>query len=93
MLNLEIDLRNNNVAKAVLAGDHYELLIDNGDIQAKLKFDFHIFDKLADDFRALCNEKTYQQLEDDVCYLEVDVEELEAEVECLREANEMLRRR
>lgn len=93
MLNLEIDLRNNNVVKAALAGDHYELLIDNGDVQAKLKFDFQTFDNLADDFRTLCNEKTYQELEDSVCYLEVDVKELEEEVECLKEANDILRRR
>ena len=80
LCNLEIDLRNSNVnqVKAILAGDHYEVAINGINVQANLKFDYETFDNLADDFRSLCNEKTYQELEN--------------ELECLREANEILRR-
>ena len=95
LCNLEIDLRNSNVnqIKAVLAGDHYEVAIDGGNVQANLKFDYETFDNLADDFRSLCNQKTYQELEEAYILMEAEKEELENELECLREANEILRGR
>ena len=95
MCNLEIDLRNSNVnqVKAVLSGDHYEVVINGINVQANLKFDFETFDNLADDFRSLCNEKTYQELEEAYILMEAEKEELENELECLREANEILRGR
>ena len=95
MCNLEIDLRNSNVnqVKAILAGDHYEVLINGINIQANLKFDFKTFDNLSDDFRSLCNEKTYAELEEAYILMQAEKEELENELECLREANEILRGR
>jgi hypothetical protein len=95
LCNLEIDLRNSNVnqVKAVLSGDHYEVVINGINVQANLKFDFETFDNLADDFRSLCNEKTYQELEEAYILMEAEKEELENELECLREANEILRGR
>ena len=95
MCNLEIDLRNSNVnqVKAILAGDHYEVLINGINVQANLKFDFETFDNLSDDFRSLCNEKTYQELEEAYILMQAEKEELENELECLREANEILRGR
>lgn len=93
-MDLEFDLRNSNVnqVKAVLAGDHYEVVIRGINVQAILKFDFETFDNLADDFRSLCNEKTYAELEEAYILMQAEKEELENELECLREANEILRR-
>ena len=53
LCNLEIDLRNSNVnqVKAILSGDHYEVAIDGGNVQANIKFDYETIDYLADDFR------------------------------------------
>ena len=95
MYNLEIDLRNSNVnqVKAILSGDHYEVAISSNNVQANLKFDFKTFDDLADTFRYLCNEKTYQELEEAYILMEAEKQELENELECLREANEILRGR
>ena len=94
-MDLEFDLRNSNVnqVKAVLVGDHYEVVIRGINVQANLKFDYETFDNLADDFRSLCNEKTYQELEEAYILMEAEKEELENELECLREANEILRRK
>ena len=95
MCNLEIDLRNSNVnqVKAILSGDHYEVAISSNNVQANLKFDFKTFDDLADDFRSLCNEKTYAELEEAYILMQAEKQELENELECLREANEILRGR
>ena len=95
LCNLEIDLRNSNVnqVKAILAGDHYEVAINGINVQANLKFDYETFDNLADDFRSLWIEKTYQELEEAYILMQAEKEELENELECLREANEILRRR
>ena len=57
------------------------------------KIDYETFDNLADDFRSLCNEKTYAELEEAYILMQAEKEELENELECLREANEILRGR
>lgn len=94
-MDLEFDLRNSNVnqVKAVLVGDHYEVVIRGVNVQANLKFDYETFDNLADDFRSLCNEKRYDELEEAYILMQAEKEELENELECLREANEILRGR
>ena len=94
-MDLEFDLRNSNVnqVKAVLAGDHYEAVIRGINVRANLKFDYEPFDGLADDFRSLCNEKRYDELEEAYILMQAEKEELENELECLREANEILRRK
>lgn len=93
MYGLEIDVRNSDVVTPELCGDHYELIIKSSELQAVLKFDFEQFDNLADDFRSLCNEKRYDELEEAYIFMQAEKEELENELECLREANEILRGR
>lgn len=89
---LELDLRDKKNITPILAGDHYEVKINEYGMNILLKLDFQVFDNLADDFRVLCDEKTYTELEEENIFLLAEKEELENEIECLRETNEMLRR-
>lgn len=91
-MKLELDLRNREKIIPKIASDHYELKIEDYDIDVVIKFDYHEFDQLADDFRNLSGEKTYSMLEEENIFLKAEKEELENEIEVLKETNEMLRR-
>lgn len=94
MVNIEVDTRSDCKVDIKYHGDCLILSTDEEGInKINIKFGLDNWEEIIESSREQLGEKTYKELEEAYLQMEAEKEELENELECLREANEILRRR
>lgn len=94
MVNIEADTRSDCRVDIKYHGDYLILSTDEEGInKINIKFGLDNWEEIIESSREQLGEKTYKELEEAYLQMEAEKEELENELECLREANEILRRK